>query len=291
MNQLEMKTTHKEQIIRQASQTETEQIMLEWADSEGWNPGLYDSESFYSADPHGFFIGFLDEKPVSCISVVKYNPGFAFLGFYMVRPEFRGCGYGYEIWKKAIAYAGSANIGLDGVVDQQENYKKSGFSLAYRNIRYKGKSEQNTFKSNHINPINQQNFPAILQYDAKIFPAVRQQFLKKWLFQPENHANTFVEHNQIKGYIVLRRCRSGYKTGPLFANSPEIAESLLHYALNQLATGTDFYIDVPEYNHEALNMVAKTGMQKVFETARMYTGRFPETESEKVYSVTSFELG
>ena len=29
-------------------------------------------------------------------------------------------------------------IGLDGVVAQQENYRKSGFELAYANIRYGG---------------------------------------------------------------------------------------------------------------------------------------------------------
>ena len=29
-------------------------------------------------------------------------------------------------------------IGLDGVVGQQENYRKSGFQLAYANVRYGG---------------------------------------------------------------------------------------------------------------------------------------------------------
>ena len=48
----------------------------------------------------------------------------------------------------------------------------------------------------------------------------------------------------------------------------------MHYALNQLATGTDFYIDVPEYNREALNMVVKAGMQKVFETGEPQSYNF-----------------
>ncbi|MBP7498133.1 MAG: hypothetical protein KA792_10770, partial [Bacteroidales bacterium] len=28
---------------------------LEWADSEGWNPGEFDAEAFYYTDPQGFF--------------------------------------------------------------------------------------------------------------------------------------------------------------------------------------------------------------------------------------------
>ena len=27
---------------------------------EGWNPGKYDQEAFYSADTNGFFLGLLD---------------------------------------------------------------------------------------------------------------------------------------------------------------------------------------------------------------------------------------
>lgn len=33
------------------------QLMLNWADSEGWNPGLTDAHAFQLIDPTGFFIG------------------------------------------------------------------------------------------------------------------------------------------------------------------------------------------------------------------------------------------
>ncbi len=47
----------------------------------------------------------------------------------------RGRGYGLGIRNAAIAHAGTRVIGLDGVAAQQENYKKSGFALAYANVR------------------------------------------------------------------------------------------------------------------------------------------------------------
>jgi hypothetical protein len=38
----------------------------------------------------------------------------------------------------AVAHAGPRVIGLDGVVAQQQNYRKSGFELAYAHVRYGG---------------------------------------------------------------------------------------------------------------------------------------------------------
>lgn len=40
-------------------------LAIDWAAAEGWNPGLHDAESFYVADPEGFFMGFLNDEPIS----------------------------------------------------------------------------------------------------------------------------------------------------------------------------------------------------------------------------------
>src|ERR1700757_5021457 len=113
-------------------------LAAEWAAAEGWNPGLGDHDHFAIVDPHGFHMGELHGAPASTISVVNYDESFAFLGFYIVRPDLRGRGHGLKIWNAAIAHAQARVIGLDGVVAQQDNYKKSGFKLAYANIRYGG---------------------------------------------------------------------------------------------------------------------------------------------------------
>src|SRR5215470_12171283 len=113
-------------------------IAVNWAAAEGWSPGLADATCFAAVDPEGFLIGELDGAPVATISCVNYDESFAFLGFYIVRKDLRGRGYGLHIWNAAIAHAGRRVIGLDGVVAQQENYRKSGFELAYANVRFSG---------------------------------------------------------------------------------------------------------------------------------------------------------
>jgi predicted N-acetyltransferase YhbS len=85
--------------------------------------------------------GFLGHEPVGCISVVRYESGFAFLGFYIVRPPFRGRGYGYHLWRAGLQCLEGCKVGLDGVVAQQENYRRSGFMLAHRNIRFGGRPQ------------------------------------------------------------------------------------------------------------------------------------------------------
>ena len=113
-------------------------IAIDWAAAEGWNPGLADAACFATVDPQGFLIGEIEGEAAATVSCVNYGASFAFLGFYIVRADLRGRGYGLRIWNAAIAHAGTRVIGLDGVVAQQQNYRKSGFELAYANIRYGG---------------------------------------------------------------------------------------------------------------------------------------------------------
>jgi GNAT superfamily N-acetyltransferase len=91
-------------------------IATGWAAEEGWNPGLYDADCFYAADPNGFLVGLFDDMPIATISAVKYGSSFGFLGFYMVKPDYRGKGYGIQIWNAGLAFAKGRTIGLDGVV-------------------------------------------------------------------------------------------------------------------------------------------------------------------------------
>jgi ribosomal protein S18 acetylase RimI-like enzyme len=104
--------------IRRMTQKEVAEIAVEWAAREGWNPGRHDAACFYAVDPQGFLIGELDGKPVAVISAVAYDDHFGFMGFYIVKPEFRGMGYGIQIWRAALDYLGSRNIGGDGVLER-----------------------------------------------------------------------------------------------------------------------------------------------------------------------------
>jgi len=88
---------------------------------EGWNPGIHDGEAFRGADPEGFLIGEIDGKPIGSVSAVRYRERFGFLGFYIVKPEWRGQGYGIQLWRAGLDHLQGRVLGLDGVIAQIDN--------------------------------------------------------------------------------------------------------------------------------------------------------------------------
>jgi GNAT superfamily N-acetyltransferase len=266
-------------------------LAIEWAAKEGWNPGLHDAECFYAMDPNGFFVGILDEEPISIISAVKYGHSFGFIGFYIVKPEYRNQGFGVQIWNEALYRLQSRTIGLDGVVAQQENYQRSGFQLAHRNIRYGGTGGGTV--PTDPNLVNLSDVPSeeIVLYDRAFFPDDRRVFLQHWLTQPDSVAIGFRQHDQLMGYGVLRKCRLGYKIGPLFADQVSIAETLLLALKSRVESEAPVYFDVPEVNPAAASLAEQYGITPIFETARMYLGERPIFPIDRWFGVTTFELG
>jgi GNAT superfamily N-acetyltransferase len=263
-------------------------LAADWAAAEGWNPGLADAACFATVDPEGFLIGELDGAPAATISCVNYDERFAFLGFYIVRPELRGRGYGLRIWNAAIAHAPARTIGLDGVVAQQGNYRKSGFQLAYANIRYGGRVAPDQ-RRRRITPLADVPFATVAADDATVFPAPRASFLRAWISARGHIGRALVRDGRLAAWGVIRPCRTGRKIGPLVADDRAAAEAVFAALV---ATGPgEVFLDVPSVNRDAVALAQDHGLAPVFETARMYTGAIRPVRLERVFGVTTFELG
>ncbi|MCD4785605.1 MAG: GNAT family N-acetyltransferase [Candidatus Eremiobacteraeota bacterium] len=274
-------------IIRQMKRKDLD-IAVEWAAREGWNPGLHDSDSFYYTDPAGFFIGEIDGEPVGTISAVAYNDEFGFIGFFMVKPEYRGKRYGIYLAKAALDYLGDRNIGLDGVVAKVKNYKHYGLKVAYHNIRYEGIGCGDPI--DRVISLDKIRFEDLVSYDTRMFSAPRPQFLKRWIKQPDGKAVGVMSDGEILGYGVIRKCRIGYKIGPIFADNPEVAEMIFN-SLSSGFPGQPVFLDTPGANPEAVELANRHKMKKVFETVRMYSKDTNILPVKNIFGVTSFELG
>ncbi|MEV6246713.1 GNAT family N-acetyltransferase [Streptomyces sp. NPDC051742] len=269
------------------------ELVRSWAAEEGWNPGLSDARAFFAQDPRGFFLGRLDGEPVSAVSVVTYDDAYAFLGFYLVRPELRGLGHGLATWQAALAHAGTRSVGLDGVPAQQDNYRRSGFSTAYRTARYVGEVPAPDGPVAGVVAAEQVDPGALAAYDAACHHADRPRFLGAWLTTPGHRALVRVTEGRLTGYGVVRPAQDEARIGPLFADTRADAAALLdalaaearHFGADRIA------VDMPESNPAAARLAEERGLTPTFETARMYTGPVRPVARERVYGVTTLELG
>lgn len=283
-----------EYIMRAASREEMD-LLIEWAAAEGWNPGLHDADAFYAADPDGFMVGVLDGEPISSISVVKFGTDFGFLGFYIVKPEYRGHGFGLRLWNEGMKYLEGRDVGLDGVPAQEANYARWCFRLADRNARYEGVAGvYEPVPDERIAPLADLPLDELLAYDDSLMPAPRHEFLRVWISQPDTIALGLTGNGRLSGYTVLRPCRVGYKIGPLFADNPSQADALFRAGVGRLPAGTPIYLDVPGKNPAAVELAERYDLRPGFQTARMYrTITRPEIDVplDRWFGVTSFELG
>lgn len=270
-------------------------IAIDWAAAEGWNPGINDAELFHAADPEGFLIGRLGGEPVAVISAVRYGADFGFIGLYIVKPGWRGEGHGRAIWQAAMTRLAGRQVGLDGVVAQQDNYRRSGFIYAQRNVRYQGTAGPGAMPAlpaaMQVRPLASFAEEELAACDAACFPAPRTAFLRSWISQPGSSALGLARDGRCVGYGVVRPCRSGYKIGPLFADSTDGAAALFAALRGAAPAGAPLFLDVPECNSAAVALAERHGMRFMFETARMYTGPAPQIASERVFGITTFELG
>jgi GNAT superfamily N-acetyltransferase len=263
-------------------------LAVDWAAVEGWNPGFADAACFAAVDPAGFLVGEHQGRPAATISVVNYDDSFAFLGFYIVRPDLRGRGFGLRLWQAGIAHAGTRTIGLDGVVAQQGNYRKSGFALAYNNVRYGGVPAGLAPAAATVR-LAEVPFRLIARDDTRVFPASRAAFLRAWISAPGHAGRALIHDGVLAAWGVIRPCRRGRKIGPLVASSRAVAETILAALIGD--DRNEVFLDVPQVNGEAVALARAAGLSPVFETARMYSGPIRPVAVERIFGVTTFELG
>lgn len=268
--------------------------LVDWAAKEGWNPGPSDAEVFWKTDPDGFYGLFDNDEMVAGGAIISYSGAFGFMGLYIVRPDYRGSGVGRRLWylrrdTLLTRLDENASIGMDGVVDMQPFYQKGGFEISFRDERYQRMGE--TFSSSPYVKILQSADLALVQaYDRTCFGFERSSFLDAWLSMKNSHVFTYIRRDQLLGYAVLRKSAVGAKIGPLFADNIEVAEELYKACLTA-GKGGPVFLDIPIINEQAVSLIKKYHAEYVFECARMYYGTPPEVPIQRVFGITTFELG
>ncbi|OIP96042.1 hypothetical protein AUK40_05360 [Candidatus Wirthbacteria bacterium CG2_30_54_11] len=266
-------------------------LAVAWAREQGWLQGPYDADCYWQVDPHGFFVGVLYGEIIAVISAVRYDSSYGFMGYYVVKSEFRDRGYGIQLFNHAMAYLGDRIIGGDGVLERVEDYRRQGFVPVYQNARYSTKSQLFDASGEGLRELSTIPAASLLAYDDVHVPAPRHQLLRCLMGQIESRSFGIQENNAVTGYGIIRKCDTGFRIGPLIADTAESAERIYRALAGSIPAGTTVFFDTPLINQNAVDIAQRYGMEHVFSTARIYAHGAPRLPMDHIYSLIGFELG
>jgi predicted N-acetyltransferase YhbS len=230
---------------------------------------------------HGWGISLADGTLAASTLALLYGENFAWVSMVLVLPEHRRKGYASRLLR--VALADLQKRGLTPVLDAtpagREVYRQEGFRDTWGFKRY--------VLSNHLRraasearPLQDRDWPSILQLDAQAFGASREMLLRS-LAQRLPEAALVAEG---RGFILGREGREARQVGPLISSDREAAMSLLFAAL--AAVQPPLYLDLADHVPAPPRLV----FQRPF--TRMVRGSRPAPGNEKlVFLVAGPELG
>ena len=282
-------------------------LVTSLARAEQFAPGRGDVAIYRHTDRQGIWVGCLDGRPIGCIAGVRYNAEYGFIGLFLVLPEYRGQGYGRQLWAHALAHLdGIPCIGIEAATDRIADYASWGFVPASPTQRWQriveerapvvGSSRAQGTAAEGLSLVEGPAIPdaAVQAYDAVREPSPRPHFLADWLHHPAGTVLALIDASGVcHGFGRIRPCLlqrgEGWRIGPLLADTPALAAQLLE-ALMERHPGV-VLIDAPGANPQAAPLLEQLGFAVVGESLRMVRGVLPPVPLNDVYGLACLELG
>lgn len=227
------------------------------------------------------------------------------VGFFCINEDFRGKGYGRQLFQACMDHFtlhSTRFIGLDAVTQQKETYMRRGFVA-------KGTIRLVTRRSLQEAPLPKSDFtpcPSIASETKYDLVDIRDlpltglfrsdlecsglERVRLWtneaLFErPDLFGYGIIskeDKNELQGWILVRRCSLGFRFGPLYAETVEIASKLLEESLKRCDGGGSMIAEVWMGNQESLGLFTKYGWVPTgIDYHRMWLdGRVPGEQQE-----------
>ena len=283
-------------LVREASVEDIMQIYGQMV-VENWNPGIFDQLTYAKSKNVRMFVGVLNGTVVSSCCACIYNEAFAFFGCYLVfESKLRGKGYGLAAYKhrlRVMAELGVKAMGCDGVLDQTHNYAKNDFIGYYLNRRFSYTVQGNEIVASNVS-IDMPNIKVVADFEAKFVYEPRHEFINVWLNSDPTmrYAVIYNDKNDILGLGIVRQAQTGFRIGPIYANTQINAKNIMLALASQLPKESQLFIDMPEANCHYDHFIKELQLECCdFECMRMYRGEVPSFPVDQIYGVCMLEVG
>lgn len=273
----------------------------------GWKPGALDHYGSFAVDDSGSFVGELEGKVISCISVLKYCDDYAFISHWIVDEEYRGKGFGLATWELSFSSAipTGCNCALSAMEDTAAKYTRHGFKPEWRmrsitidaSGAKHGSSIWVTNKLYYIKSANLVPFEKLVKYDTSVHVYARPKFLKMWISAENCYSYAVLNmEDEVVGYAAVTsayQAKDGWLIGPLFADNSQIARALYREMAERVAMvdpNSSITAVVPYgggCNPDTLTIADELSSEKEAKLFRMYTNGIPDDMPlHKIFAVT-----
>ncbi|XP_064643062.1 holothin acyltransferase-like [Lineus longissimus] len=230
-------------VVRQSTERSEWEELVRLANAENWNETISDHEVYFNFDPKGIFVALVDGKPVGFTAAINWSDDFAVGGLSIVNKQYRGRGIGHALWEERLKHVGDRNFMIFSAPNRIEANKRLGFTAEICRFQMmSGKVNKAKYLSrtendyNVIVPYEEGHFDGVLAYDNLIhYINPRDRFLRLW-FAHKNKSRVAVAMaaDQVVGYGCIYPTYEGYRIGPLYADSGDIAAGLLRELLDTI---------------------------------------------------------
>lgn len=142
----------------------------------------------------------------------------------------------------------------------------------------------------NIYPVSQILFNKLVKYYARYYGDERKHFLASWLGIATTTSLVYLKYNNdIQSLGTIRKSLRGYRFGPLYAKSLEIAQTLLFSLLQSLKdlvdNGCNTSIDPPCSNENAMKLAQKLKLEAKWRYTAMYNKEATKINLSNLYCI------
>ena len=227
---------------------------------EKWDVEEVHIKSLFITHTKDFFIAYHKESLVGFIIALRESEKFGMISSFLILKEFRGLGFGKQLFIHALHHLQKRQIALDSIESQQDFYNKFAFQSYFDVTTYKfikGTLLHST--SNYtIEPFAT---TTSLQHQSDYMQLMISSFKDSYL--------CIKEREKITSFGFLYRFRDGYK---IYIHSENIDEAItLFFELTQsFKERTPVYLQTSKLEPLQYNMVKRLKMRETSKFIRMY---------------------
>jgi len=234
-------------------------LLLHYATLENWDIEEAHTIALFKTHPDDFFIAYEEKKLIGFIVALKESERFGFISSLLVLEEFRGLGFGGELFEFGLKHLRGCQIALDSVVGKEQFYEAYGFTSYFDVTHYRFEVGSVTLPQNSFlikseidkELISQSNYLNILLQDKDV------------LFR------SVVKESKLSAYAFAFHYKDGYK---ITIEAEDINEALtLFFSIAEgVKKGSYIYLQVTKLSPLLEALVAALKMSEDTKSIRMY---------------------